>query len=88
MCAPAPPVSATLVQALTRPGRFDRIVHMPLPNVDVSRFPALLCVCVSVCACVSVLHCSLSTATNWDYTNALAALSCCLLLAVAVHGLF
>lgn len=27
---------AALDQALTRPGRFDRIVHLPLPNVDVS----------------------------------------------------
>lgn len=27
---------AALDTALTRPGRFDRIVHLPLPNVDVS----------------------------------------------------
>ena len=27
---------AALDSALTRPGRFDRIVHLPLPNVDVS----------------------------------------------------
>lgn len=26
---------AALDTALTRPGRFDRIVHLPLPNVDV-----------------------------------------------------
>ena len=28
---------AALDSALTRPGRFDRIVHLPLPNVDVSQ---------------------------------------------------
>lgn len=27
---------AALDSALTRPGRFDRIIHLPLPNVDVS----------------------------------------------------
>ena len=27
---------AALDSALTRPGRFDRIVHLPLPNVEVS----------------------------------------------------
>ena len=27
---------AALDSALTRPGRFDRIVQLPLPNVDVS----------------------------------------------------
>ena len=26
---------AALDQALTRPGRFDRIVHLPLPNLEV-----------------------------------------------------
>ena len=26
---------AALDQALTRPGRFDRIVHLPLPNMEV-----------------------------------------------------
>ena len=28
---------AALDAALTRPGRFDRIVHLPLPNVEVRR---------------------------------------------------
>ena len=27
---------AALDSALTRPGRFDRIIHLPLPNIDVS----------------------------------------------------
>ncbi len=26
---------SALDQALTRPGRFDRIVHLPLPNMEV-----------------------------------------------------
>ena len=34
---------AALDTALTRPGRFDRIVHLPLPNVDVRAFLALPC---------------------------------------------
>ena len=28
---------AALDSALTRPGRFDRIIQLPLPNVDVSQ---------------------------------------------------
>ena len=42
---------AALDSALTRPGRFDRIVHLPLPNIDVShvghRFPHLANCCLS-----------------------------------------
>lgn len=28
---------AALDIALTRPGRFDRVVHLPLPNIEVGR---------------------------------------------------
>lgn len=31
---------AALDSALTRPGRFDRIIHLPLPNIDVSAYLA------------------------------------------------
>ena len=47
---------AALDSALTRPGRFDRIVHLPLPNVDVS------CSSNHQAARLSLLHSPLSAA--------------------------
>ena len=32
---------SALDKALTRPGRFDRIVHLPLPNVEVGTLPVM-----------------------------------------------
>ena len=46
---------AALDSALTRPGRFDRIVHLPLPNVDVSYSSNQAATC-------SLLHLPLSAA--------------------------
>ena len=37
---------AALDSALTRPGRFDRVIHLPLPNLEVrlvKRRPVFLC---------------------------------------------
>lgn len=46
---------AALDSALTRPGRFDRIVHLPLPNIDVSHAVGISYMkqLLSVCSCAS-----------------------------------
>ena len=42
---------AALDTALTRPGRFDRIVHLPLPNVDVRATALQPLSCDHSCSC-------------------------------------
>jgi len=54
---------AALDTALTRPGRFDRIVHLPLPNVDVScasQHQAATCSLLLSPLSVAPLQCSLT----------------------------
>lgn len=50
---------AALDSALTRPGRFDRVIHLPLPNLEVrpaERGPALPCLQRFFALCSSPRH--------------------------------
>ena len=89
---------AALDSALTRPGRFDRIVHLPLPNVDVSStlvplFCALQCGFVrhsQQCRIMTAL-CMLSQQKHrpfWDRTHTIVAICTCVLTqkCMAQHG--
>ena len=57
---------AALDSALTRPGRFDRVIHLPLPNLEVravKRRPACLCLQRFIAQCSATFRRKQNSAT-------------------------